>query len=732
MAYGLRNSWKPETDGKRAAILKTIAAAEATNDMDHEKVPEQVVEAIPPASQHDGASGNDPGETTPSSSSPNGQSTGTSAVAADSASHPSHEQPQPAPVLIAVMPPSTTSSASTGKPTQPANAQNQTSWQKVRLWCEQSMFWPWRWELFAAVLALGLLFCEIALLVHYDKKFPEQDWPHTWSINSVFAFLTTFLEVAVMFYVGACLGQLRWYWFKRSQHRLDWLEILTESRSPSGAMRMLFRSARGRKRQFAVLGALIVIGLLGVNTFTQQVIIQVTNPFRLGLRSAWVPINRKYESYDQGSSLRAGAQQPVPQMVAAIESGFYSYSSREKSLGVTAWTQCNGAKCEFGVYSSIAVCSRCADISSQIVNPCPNGGCTDDDYFTLKNGVDLSLAAKNGAVNLTADTKLPSDAALSAEVGPMIVRFHVMARSDTKNGTQGPPAAQECAAYWCVKTYSGKVVNSTLEESLLSEWTDTSVAARTSYPQVSDIHMTPRDCYIDIYEHPASCTFVAGAYATIALQDFLAVQSDLSPVPPFLSGSATSHIENGGTLWDYTGLAALGLVSDSSTKYAVIYKATHGFTKMAEYMTASIRGEPTPSGSSLYSYGYSEIYLQQFHVRWGWLAFPISIVTISLAFFIGTMILSRHHEIWKTSILPIVFHSFSGVDQEKFVKLDTVEAMQLASRGQKVYLGSDGGGHAIFKTGATAKVSEYESTTSGAASGTAHVGTAFLEAFNNA
>ena len=103
------------------------------------------------------------------------------------------------------------------------------------------IFIPWKIEIIAAVFALALLICEIAILAHYDGKFLFEHWPHGWKINAVFAFLTTFLEAAVAFYVGACIGQLRWYWFKKKQHRLDWLEIMTEARQPPGAMQLIFR-----------------------------------------------------------------------------------------------------------------------------------------------------------------------------------------------------------------------------------------------------------------------------------------------------------------------------------------------------------------------------------------------------------------------------------------------------------------------------------------------------------
>lgn len=72
-------------------------------------------------------------------------------------------------------------------------------------------------------------------------------------------------------------------------------------------------------RQIAVLGALIVILLLGVSTFSQNVITQVPHDFPWGNSTGWLPIQTNYSWYDTASSISIGDQQPVPQMVAAIQ-----------------------------------------------------------------------------------------------------------------------------------------------------------------------------------------------------------------------------------------------------------------------------------------------------------------------------------------------------------------------------------------------------------------------------
>lgn len=560
-------------------------------------------------------------------------------------------------------------------------------------------FLDWKFELIAGVLAVAILVCEIILLAHYDGKFLFLHWPHNWKINAVFAFLTTFLEAAIAFYVGACIGQLRWYWFKKKQHRLDWLEIMTEARQPPGAARLLAR--KGMQRQFAAFGALIILLLLGVSTFTQNVITEEIAPFPLAPKRGYVPIQTNYTWFDKDTTLALGTQQPLPQMVAAIQNGFYSFSTQQRTNGVSAWTGCPGDTCDFGKYQSLAVCSKCEDISYDVVNPCPSGGCKDTDYYTLKNGVDLSLVATNGAVNLTADTKYPTMPKLASAAGPLIVTLNAIVANETwLNKTGTGASAVQCAAWWCVKTYSGKVLNGTLNENLLGEWTDTSNAARTTYRQDENIHLHPPKCFIDDKptDDPTWCSFKVGKETQVSLQNFLAVRDDSTPFQPFLSGSAVYNGIGANTTWNYTTLVAGGVIAASLAKKQVLANVEFGFNKMAEQMTVNIRGELDSDRYNEVSWGKAYWRQQEFHVRWGWLAYPITLVILSLAFLTGTIIKTRKQEVWKTSILPMIFHAFGGEDHEKFVKLDTIEEMKMASRGQKMSLGEQGG-HSQFTAG---------------------------------
>jgi hypothetical protein len=113
----------------------------------------------------------------------------------------------------------------------------------------------WKGELAAALFAVLLMAVEIILFVHYDQKFLfthhhnlsyTATWPFHFHVNAVFALTNAFIDAALMFCIAACIGQLRWHWFKNRAHRMDWLDIMTNARGAPGAARMLFKKAMYR------------------------------------------------------------------------------------------------------------------------------------------------------------------------------------------------------------------------------------------------------------------------------------------------------------------------------------------------------------------------------------------------------------------------------------------------------------------------------------------------------
>ena len=115
---------------------------------------------------------------------------------------------------------------------------------------------PWRlWteELVACLFAILFLTAEVILIAKFQGRKVSDFNAFSWTMNSVVAFFTALLEASVGFAVAACLGQLRWLWFRNgNKDQLIWVDRLTNSSRPSGALQVIF--SRGYKH-WAALGA---------------------------------------------------------------------------------------------------------------------------------------------------------------------------------------------------------------------------------------------------------------------------------------------------------------------------------------------------------------------------------------------------------------------------------------------------------------------------------------------
>jgi hypothetical protein len=87
------------------------------------------------------------------------------------------------------------------------------------------------------------------------------------------------------------LGQLKWNWFHNSNALWDFEIFDKASRGPWGAIMLLFRT---RGRSLAALGALLIVLLLGIDTFFQQVV-DLPDRWSLEVADSNLPITQLYD-----------------------------------------------------------------------------------------------------------------------------------------------------------------------------------------------------------------------------------------------------------------------------------------------------------------------------------------------------------------------------------------------------------------------------------------------------
>ncbi|KAK5167444.1 uncharacterized protein LTR77_007143 [Saxophila tyrrhenica] len=383
---------------------------------------------------------------------------------------------------------------------------------------------------------------------------------------------------------------------------------------------------------------------------------------------------------------------PLVNMMGSIQSGFGSVAdSTQRKASASTIATCSGDTCDFGVYQSLGVCGACSSGSLPID--------LSDGYYVLRtmDDVDLSLNAIEGQVNLTADGSYPVSSDLKEQVGPLLVRSVAFLRSRFANSTV---VAKECAAWWCVKTYASTMTNGTLHEEMREERTDRSPGARTTGDSQQDsIDLYPPTCPINPSDQsavPKSCDFFVGAESHRAIQNFFISNNPNLFSSPFFTGSVTMDWNTS----NVTSLPVAALLEPSNFDGDIGAVFDEAFTSMLRYMTVSLRDQPT-YGPDYPGWVYGKAFTREtaFEVNWAWLSYPIIVVAASIAFLALTIVLNRHDEIWKSSVLAIMFHSFADDDRRALGDLNTTQAMRAATRDQKVQMEKqDPGGQWVFRT----------------------------------
>lgn len=507
------------------------------------------------------------------------------------------------------------------------------------------------------------------------------------------------------------------------------MDRLTNAKSPPGAFRFAVGNVKTAYRHTAFWGAALVMALLGVGVFTQQVITvrgqerAVDNNGEVS--RAKVPINSAYEGQWQYGATGAepGDQMPWVPTIAAIQAGFLlptSFQSIDQSLAELV--SCPSGNCTFGLYSTLSLCWQCTDITSEVLcgdaylhpESCPEG------ERTRVRDNSVSLDPGTGVVNITSDDQYPKYANFTG-VGPLVARY-VGLGYWTK-----PAYATECALYWCVATSKANSESYFFTETPTKYWTNLT-APRTYYGSDWYIHLKPDDCYVDGSARK-DCEFGVDALSQRALQNYLLNGSVSTNTTGFLKGTAeVPDADNNGTNWIIQGLAANAIVTPC-TNYGqcneTFYKEFNlSFEWMAYYLSNNIR-----EISGGYTHGTVTRFDTYFHVRWGWLAYPSAIVLIAFVFLIVTMYKSRHSMPWKSSVTALLLHGLTDEDREESLRLD--DPIQMKHAEDWVVTLQDHQGTRTFKVKTRGNGKAHLDVGTGT-EGMANVGIAMLEAFEEA
>jgi hypothetical protein len=343
-------------------------------------------------------------------------------------------------------------------------------------------------------------------------------------------------------------------------------------------------------------------------------------------------------------------------MVADITYGmFYTMMDFDTRFQLSL-ANCITGNCTWNHIQTLSVCSKCADITSDIG--------VDGGLYTLY-GLAVTMDESVGLITSLGDANYPDPSVLPG-VGPLIAHVTTMARATTNDA----PVGIDCALWWCVLDQSNiSMTNWNITTSVNTYWTDPSV--KTTHAQATDVTLTPPTCYSQYAEEisdTTECTKTISSYSQLALQNYF-----IGDKTGF-TGTVTQNSTTGG--WDISSeamqlLYTTALVSDN---LVVDMGAIMGY--IGPMMTSNIR-QTLPQVGISYSLGEVWMWTTLYHIRWGYMVFPTLLVVASILFMLVTIFKSCGQEKWKSSLLSLLFHPLAdgvrpGVALYKMSELNAV------------------------------------------------------------
>jgi hypothetical protein len=178
-----------------------------------------------------------------------------------------------------------------------------------------NVFERWLFEILSLLVSAA---CMVAIILIYvqikNQPMSKNESPLTW-INV----LGKVSSAALIVPTSETLGQLNWNWFHNSKAMWDFEIFDKASRGPIGALMLIYRT---KGRSLAALGALLIIFLLAIDTFFQQV---VSYPERLILQKTKGSIPRvvRYEPVYATEFVNGEEQSQYDQDILAIADTFF-------------------------------------------------------------------------------------------------------------------------------------------------------------------------------------------------------------------------------------------------------------------------------------------------------------------------------------------------------------------------------------------------------------------------
>ncbi|KAL6712191.1 hypothetical protein ACN47E_000068 [Coniothyrium glycines] len=477
-------------------------------------------------------------------------------------------------------------------------------------------------------------------------------------------------SAALIVPTSEALGQLKWNWFHNSRAMWDFEIFDKASRGPLGALMLLFRT---RGRSLAALGALLIVLLLAIDTFFQQV---VSLPVRWELQdmAAAAPKTIMYKPSQSDEYHGGELYSPV----------LFGNGTRPEIP-----ISCPTSNCTFPHYDTLAVCSQCADVSDHLTFGCFNHAADWiaglEGYFDAKQPIE-NLTACGYYLNATSESRVLMsgyliDSNTSAPGEALLVRNFPLTSTYTK------------APLYRNGSINFKSIRHTIVDTLV-------VSARDGTAESVYLNETPiaQECILSCVFNTTPGPFPwvttpyvdatgSGFYLTY-VDNISIITEDASRPDQLLEYSLDNNTAHAVIQSFVDIFPSYTTVSNQSSPPSMRYKtwktgpawtqlpdfnpwlAPNNVTRHMERLATALTNVVRSAPSRLEVMGSAfdrETYIE---VHWEWLIFPFALLVLSLVFLVATIIKTSKHTteagLWKNSAMPTLIY---GLPKEAQTRL---------------------------------------------------------------
>ncbi|KAH7396715.1 hypothetical protein DE146DRAFT_47411 [Phaeosphaeria sp. MPI-PUGE-AT-0046c] len=531
-------------------------------------------------------------------------------------------------------------------------------------------------------------------------------------------------SAALIVPTSEALGQLKWNWFHDSRAMWDFEIFDKASRGPWGAVMLLFRT---RGRSLAALGALLIVLLLAIDTFFQQ----VTNlPTRSKIRgTGLIPRTVRYEPSTPAAFYNGDPESILDSNLEPVANNFFVSNGTQPILFGNGTRpdiplSCPSESCDWAPYETLGICSQCADVSELLRYTCLN---TRIDWTSELNSTISSYP--NATVcgyflNATSEEPLlmsgyalgttgePQGETLVMRTLPLItnpMRDSLWGGSiefkDVKNpiidvlisSTSGraqvhakvAPTLHECVVTWCVKTVKSTYSYGTYHESVTTIYQNkTNEGGSPWYTFVYPEGDSTEQQYLENVTIRGPSTSLGSQVNDWGVGADTMVGAVLV-FDRFFPSFTTVANETANALlrWKTKDPTVVRTIDMKWNPWLLPNNISHHLQRLSTALTDVIRSDPN---SNEYVSGNAFITETFVDVEWAWLTFPLALLLLSGIFLLATIIKTSNNEgigIWKTSAMPTLIYSLPRDSQQDLTSSSTwSESETLRSKQTRIRL----------------------------------------------